>query len=647
MGAKKRQTVEDFRLFSSIPDPIIIVHGSNIIFSNDAAKKLFVLDDKSDSSPMDFFDFLDEESQEKFGKLFAIDSKGSSSSRSKAINHKIIDSIGNSRYVRTKFSKFDIAGKPHFILSIHCLNDEEMTKSALKHSEKKFESIFNKVSDAILVLHDNVIIDCNASAPSFFGLGKKDDLFGKDFIKLSNPEKNNPMIRLDKSSNDDSSHNKFEKILNGYLSDVDQGISQNYNWVFLSNPGSENTVQKQKSIISEVELQKLELGHRKYVLVFIRDITERENYENELRNSSEQIKKILNGATESIMLIDSNKQILEWNDSIVSKTGFSRNEVIWKKVPEPEYDSENKFENNLSSLWDMINLTFSTQKVNLDEHEIYDKFGNKRFLISQSSIIKNSDGSINSIVIVSRDVSDNKINADEIIHGKSYLSIKEGCNEISEIINSFMIKKYKTLYVARDICEEIEKLSSEDISARITSDIAKETNASDENISELWILQDKVLDFISRNDNSLVFINNLEYYSITCGYDQTLKFLYKIKDNVKGTSNVFIIKISENYFSSKQISFLEEEFLMLPSKHNAEILLSKNKINILKFINNRISMNLNVQYGDISREIKLSRITTKKWIDDLRKDGFLTIEKSGRSKYINLTKKCKIFLEQM
>jgi PAS domain S-box-containing protein len=129
----------------------------------------------------------------------------------------------------------------------------------LIESENKFKSLFDTNSDAILILKRSKVFECNNSALELFGYSIKDFLIGKDINDLS------PATQ---PSGDTS-----EKMMSHHIRMALQDGNTNFEWTYLAFD---------TTVVCEVFLNILYLGHSRYVQAVIRDITSRKEVEQEL-----------------------------------------------------------------------------------------------------------------------------------------------------------------------------------------------------------------------------------------------------------------------------------------------------------------------------------------------------------------------------
>ena len=144
------------------------------------------------------------------------------------------------------------------------ITDRKKAENLLKQSEEKYRMIFSGASDSIAILDGNKIIDCNKLAVKLFGYNNEDDIIGKPPWEIS------PQKQPDGRDSDEKANLFIKKAL--------QGEPQRFYWKHLKK---DDTL-----FDAEVSLSSFKLENRDYVMVIIRDITERKKAEREIREIS-------------------------------------------------------------------------------------------------------------------------------------------------------------------------------------------------------------------------------------------------------------------------------------------------------------------------------------------------------------------------
>jgi PAS domain S-box-containing protein len=151
------------------------------------------------------------------------------------------------------------------------ITERKQAEEALRESEIQYRTLFEAASDAILMVQITdegaYVSDCNSRTIEMFGC-TREHLIGKPPADLS------PPVQPDGRSTVD----RIKQIVRTGM----EGVSQCFEW---SNRRPDGTC-----FDAEVSLNRIDISGKPYMQAIIRDITERKQAEEELRNAFAEIK---------------------------------------------------------------------------------------------------------------------------------------------------------------------------------------------------------------------------------------------------------------------------------------------------------------------------------------------------------------------
>jgi len=179
----------------------------------------------------------------------------------------------------------------------------------LRRSEQKFKRLFDTSFDAILILGEEEVIDCNQRAEELFqcSCDKLNDHSLSSFFPSQQPS--------GKLSNDIGR----EKVKKAF-----QGEDQFFEWQFLRQDGI--------SFDAEVSLIHMPLHGKNYVQAIIRDITERKEKDRLLKKNMELFSQLFESAPVGLVLLDKDHSITRVNDSFEEMFGYQLSELKHKNL---------------------------------------------------------------------------------------------------------------------------------------------------------------------------------------------------------------------------------------------------------------------------------------------------------------------------
>ncbi|MFT6716236.1 MAG: PAS domain S-box-containing protein [Saprospiraceae bacterium] len=231
----------------------------------------------------------------------------------------------------------ELSGQILNYYSLRNIDLDVQSENLLRQSELKHRLLFTRANDAIFIIKDLSIIDCNEKTLSMFESPGYSGISGKKLYQFM------PDMQLD---GDDSVLN-FHYLIQKSLA----GESQSFDWVFTKFGGSQ--------FESEVSLSGFSLGDDAFVQVIVRDITarkkaqreelrakiaertnvvlqkeieERKKIQEELTVARQYAESIINSSLDIIVACDKEGMITEFNDAGTKMFGYSQKEIIGKGV---------------------------------------------------------------------------------------------------------------------------------------------------------------------------------------------------------------------------------------------------------------------------------------------------------------------------
>lgn len=173
-------------------------------------------------------------------------------------------------------------------------------------SRVNFRVLFESSPDAILLMEGPLLTDCNPAAMALFGAAKK-DIVGQP------PSRFSPARQPDGSPSDQRAAQIVEAVLSG--------DPMTFEWQHLRQDGT--------VIECEVRLSRVAGLRGSCLQAIVRDITTRKQAERRLRESESRFSKAFEfSPTVKAMLSLPDRRILEVNQSLLHKLGYSREELV-------------------------------------------------------------------------------------------------------------------------------------------------------------------------------------------------------------------------------------------------------------------------------------------------------------------------------
>lgn len=140
-------------------------------------------------------------------------------------------------------------------------------------------------------------------------------------------------------------------------------------------------------------------GLAKRTLELENEITERRNAEEALKKNEEQYRSLVESTEDSIYLLDRNYQYIFMNKKHITRMGFSGNGYLGHAYSEFHSSDETKW------LIEKANNVFNTGESVRHEHK---SSRDGRYFLLTLSPIKNPDGTVEAVTVLSKDITDYK-----------------------------------------------------------------------------------------------------------------------------------------------------------------------------------------------------------------------------------------------
>ena len=252
------------------------------------------------------------------------------------------------------------------------INHRIKSQEKIKESEEKFRLLYSKANDAILIVDEGKIVDCNEQAIKMFKGERRDIINSSPFIFY--PEKQ---------------PNGSDSILRGYemMQEALQGKSQRYYWKHWSINGPQ--------FDTEVSINAFEVKGKKLLQYMIRDVTARMKAESEKLETIESYFELFNQSTSFIFIVDKSFKLIDVNDTVTKYFDNPKDEMLETDLLSLVQTTENiDFSKKLTS-------TFN------DNQEIFDCYinGNNKSTPVEVVLNKGSYFGKEVVIVRGRDIS--------------------------------------------------------------------------------------------------------------------------------------------------------------------------------------------------------------------------------------------------
>lgn len=187
------------------------------------------------------------------------------------------------------------------------ITKEKISEEMVRHSEKKFNSLFNSISDPVFIsdLDGNFLV-FNQTMVNVFGYTKK-ELYKMRLYEINTPE--------------------FAVLIPERLKMIKKTGEKKFEAAFITKSGVVIPVEMRSNLI--------EYEGKEAILNSARDITERKLAELSIKEQMTELQKFklaVDASSDSIIIADQKARVLYANEALSQMTGFDRDEVIGQYI---------------------------------------------------------------------------------------------------------------------------------------------------------------------------------------------------------------------------------------------------------------------------------------------------------------------------
>ncbi|MFP4544953.1 MAG: PAS domain S-box protein [Candidatus Kapaibacterium sp.] len=226
------------------------------------------------------------------------------------------------------------------------------------------------------------------------------------------------IFRIEKDSSI-SYVNKSAEIITGWestellgksITDIDKKISKNewpLFWEKLKNDAAmiiETKAEKKDSTLMPVEVSAnyFNFGNEEFAIASLRNLERRKDFEIELREREEKYSSIFEMSPEAIVLFDEKGFIKDMNSRIYDFLGFPPEKYINRHISKVDFFTKA----TLKGVVDNFKRRIAGEVLTPYEAEFLDVKGNIRIGLIRASLMRDSDGRINSVIVMISDITE-------------------------------------------------------------------------------------------------------------------------------------------------------------------------------------------------------------------------------------------------
>lgn len=376
----------------------------------------------------------------------------------------------------------------------------------------------------------------------------------------------------------------------------------------------------------------------KFLFTTVRDITEMINTQRDMAETRDFLQNVINSASEFIMTVDASMNITMWNKTAIAITGYHRTDVVGKSIKDCTC-----FE-NASVLVDYIKSTKDGHTVSLEDIIINSKSSEKRVIRFSSSKIHGGDKEVTGFLFVGYDISSQSKIHGKLLQGSSYLILDESLKLSVDLFVDLQMKGYAGLFFSRGNPTTLKNLMSPlNTEMYIFNEESLVKTKTIVSLDEIYMQVER---FLKQHDVSVLLFDRIDYLIILYSFQEVLHFLYKVNSLISGYNTILLLHLNPDLLDGMHLSYLKQEFQMLPVKKVDTMKIDAALYDILVFVNEQNQQNILVSFQKIGNYFSISKVTTQKRVYELESKGLVGVKLMGRSKTVFVTRSGEILLHR-
>jgi len=201
--------------------------------------------------------------------------------------------------VEFTFSTVVMGGAPAYVAVVRDVTEHQTSARRLGESEQKYRLLFESANDAIFTMRQDRFIDCNSKTLEMFRCSRE-QIIGQPPYRFS------PTLQPDGRDSKSAALHRITAAL--------AGEPQFFEWLHSRLDGT--------TFDAEVSLNRVELGEQVYLQALVRDVSNRKQTEQSLRESEWLYRTLLANLPVGVALTTPDGDLIAYNETAMRITGY-------------------------------------------------------------------------------------------------------------------------------------------------------------------------------------------------------------------------------------------------------------------------------------------------------------------------------------
>ena len=369
------------------------------------------------------------------------------------------------------------------------------------------------------------------------------------------------------------------------------------------------------------------------------EIIERKKAELYIERAKENLRNVIDSATELIISFDMNNRVSIWNKTAEILSGYKQIEVLNRSIGKLEVF------NNADEIIKKIKVVCSKKPSKYIDIFLKTKENDIRVIRATGTDIKSPNNECIGALFIGKDITKEIDLHKKLLAGNSYLISDKNNSSAIDLLVDLAINEFKGLIITRGNPDQIKKQVPQSKNIEIII-LTREEVIGLINISNLEKLKNKLKDFTTKHKKSIILLDGIHYLISRFSFNEFIKLLYDVNDIIAKNKAILFVRIDPSIIDSNQMALIENELLVLPSQKTEDLIIEDDVYNILKFIFEQNQDNAIVSVKKIMARFSITYVTAASRLDSLESKGLIISKKQGKLRAIFITDKGKKLLHR-
>jgi len=369
------------------------------------------------------------------------------------------------------------------------------------------------------------------------------------------------------------------------------------------------------------------------------EINERKKAEAYIERAKENLRNVIDSASELIISFDMNNRISTWNKSAEIITGYKQIEVLNRSVGKLEF-----FENP-DNIIENIELICRKKPPSFFDIIIKTKRNDKRILRFTGTEIKSSNNECIGVLFIGKDITKEIELHKKLLGGNSYIITDKNYYSSIDLLVDLTINDFRGLIITRGNPDQILKEVPKSKNIEIVL-LTGEKHNDFINISNFEKLIEEIKQFSKNYEKTVILLDGIHYLISRFSFKEFMKALYNINDIIAKNKAILLVRIDSSTIESNQFALIENELMILPSQKTEDLIIEDVLYNILKYIFEQNQENAIVSVKKVMIKFSITYVTAATRLESLESNGLILTKKQGKLRAIFITDKGKKLLHK-